>query len=123
MNAQAIYMYQRNPNDQRPNNPQRPNNGSNGNNNGNQGPRDSMTTILFRSLLIVGAMLLAWYLFQYLTQSSNSSSQNVMDIPYSTFYTQVQADNVKTAVFQGQDITRLENTYPTVRFYLFCQLF
>jgi cell division protease FtsH len=113
MDAQAIYMYQRNPNDQRPNSPQRPNNSGNGNNNGNQGPRDSMTTILFRSLLIVGAMLLVWYLFQYFTQSPNSSNQNVMDIPYSTFYTQVQADNVKTAIFQGQDITGdLNNAIP-----------
>jgi len=101
MDAQAIYMYQRNPNDQRPNGPQRPNN--TGNNGG--GPRDSATTILFRSLIIVVVILLAWYFFQYVTQSSNSNNQNVIDIPYSTFYTQIQNDNVKTAVFQGQDIT------------------
>jgi len=101
MNAQAMYMYQRNPNDQRPNGQQRPNNT---NSNGG-GPRDSATTILFRSLLIVGAILLAWYLFTYFTQSSNSNTQNVIDIPYSTFYTQIQNDNVKTAVFQGQNIT------------------
>src|SRR6266851_9770431 len=102
MDAQAIYMYQRNPNDQRPNGPQRPNNSSN--NNGG-GQRDSGTTILFRSLIIVGVLLLAWYLFQYFTQSSNSNNQNVIDIPYSTFYAQIKNDNVKTAVFQGQDIT------------------
>ncbi len=105
MDAQAIYMYQRSPNERRPDVPQRPNNGGNGNNNGNPGPRDSVSTILFRSLLIVGAMLLVWYLFQYFSQGSNSNNQNVIDIPYSTFYTQVQEDNVKTAVFQGQDIT------------------
>src|SRR2546426_3450214 len=101
MDAQAIYMYQRNPNDQRPSGPQRPNNS---NNNGG-GQRDSGTTILFRSLIIVGVLLLAWYLFQYFTQSSNSNNQNVIDIPYSTFYAQVQNNNVETAVFQGQDIT------------------
>ncbi len=101
MDAQAIYMYQRNPNDQRPNGPQRPNN--TGNNGG--GPRDSATTILFRSLIIVVVILLAWYFFQYVTQSSNSNNQKAIDIPYSTFYTQIQNDNVKTAVFQGQDIT------------------
>src|SRR6266568_4620960 len=86
MDAQAIYMFQRN-------------------NNGNPRPRDSMSTILFRSLIIVGVMLLVWYLFQFFAQGSNSNNQNVIDIPYSTFYVQVKDDNVKTAVFQGQDIT------------------
>src|SRR5713226_9001863 len=105
MDAQAIYMYQRNPNERRSDGPQRPNNGGNGNNNGSPRPRDSMSTILFRSLIIVGVMLLVWYLFQFFSQGSNSNNQNVIDIPYSTFYTQVQAGNVKTAVFQGQDIT------------------
>ena len=105
MDAQAIYMFQRNPNERRSDGPQRPNNGSNGNNNGSPRPRDSMSTILFRSLIIVGVMLLVWYLFQFFSQGSNSNNQNVIDIPYSTFYTQVQAGNVKTAVFQGQDIT------------------
>src|SRR6266852_2332922 len=105
MDAQAIYMYQRNPNERRSDGPQRPNNGGNGNNNGSPRPRDSMSTILFRSLIIVGVMLLVWYLFQFFSQGSNSNNQNVIDIPYSTFYTQVKAGNVKTAVFQGQDIT------------------
>src|SRR6266581_1287083 len=105
MDAQAIYMFQRNPNERRSDGPQRPNNGGNGNNNGNPRPRDSMSTILFRSLIIVGVMLLVWYLFQFFAQGSNSNNQNVIDIPYSTFYVQVKDDNVKTAVFQGQDIT------------------
>src|SRR5260221_7989089 len=105
MDAQAIYMYQRNPNERRSDGPQRPNNGGNGNNNGNPRPRDSMSTILFRSLIIVGVMLLVWYLFQFFAQGSNSNNQNVIDIPYSTFYAQVKDDNVKNAVFQGQDIT------------------
>src|SRR6266571_1792200 len=105
MDAQAIYMFQRNPNERRSDGPQRPNNGGNGNNNGNPRPRDSMSTILFRSLIIVGVMLLVWYLFQFFAQGSNSNNQNVIDIPYSTFYAQVKDDNVKTAVFQGQDIT------------------
>ncbi len=105
MDAQALYMYQRNPNEQRPTAPQRrnPNNGGNANNNG--GPRESMTRVLWRSLLIVGVVFLAWYLFQYFTQSPNSNSQKTIDIPYSSFYAQIQSDNVRTAVFQGQDIT------------------
>src|SRR5260370_15869488 len=105
MDAQAIYMFQRNPNERRSDGPQRPNNGSNGNNNGSPRPRDSMSNVLFGSVIIVGVMLLVWYLFQFFSQGSNSNNQNVIDIPYSTFYTQVQAGNVKTAVFQGQDIT------------------
>src|SRR6266446_5765626 len=105
MDAQALYMYQRNPNEQRPTAPQRrnPNNGGNANNNG--GPRESMTRVLWRSLLIVGVVFLAWYLFQYFTQSPNSNSQKTIDIPYTSFYAQIQSDNVRTAVFQGQDIT------------------
>jgi cell division protease FtsH len=50
-------------------------------------------------------VLLAWYLFQFFTQSPTSTSQKTIDIPYSTFYAQIQSNNVKTAVFQGQDIT------------------
>ena len=103
------YMFQRNPNEQGPNgsrqpssNPQRPNSGNNGNNNG--GPKgSSMTSLLLRSLLIVVVLLLAWGLFQYFTSSSNSNTQNIVEVPYSTFYQQVQMDNVKDVVFQGQD--------------------
>jgi cell division protease FtsH len=104
MDAQALYMYQRNPNDQGPGGlPPRPNNGGNGNNGGSSG--GGGTSFLFRTLLIVGAILLSWYLFQFFTQPSSGSQQNVVEIPYSTFYQQVQNDNVKTAVFQGQDVT------------------
>ncbi|HLQ28791.1 MAG TPA: ATP-dependent zinc metalloprotease FtsH [Ktedonobacteraceae bacterium] len=103
------YMFQRNPNEQGPNgsrqpssNPQRPNSGNNGNNNG--GPKgSSMTSLLLRSLLVVVVLLLAWGLFQYFTSSSNSNTQNIVEVPYSTFYQQVQMDNVKDVVFQGQD--------------------
>jgi cell division protease FtsH len=103
------YMFQRNPNEQGPNgsrqpssNPQRPNSGNNGNNNG--GPKgSSMTSLLLRSLFIVVILLLAWGLFQYFTSSSNSNTQNIVEVPYSTFYQQVQIDNVKDVVFQGQD--------------------
>ncbi|GAC1485611.1 MAG: ATP-dependent zinc metalloprotease FtsH [Ktedonobacteraceae bacterium] len=92
-------MYQHNPDEQRLNSPQRPNGG------GSPAPRESGTTILIRSLIFIGVMLLVWYLFQSLTQGSTTTNQNVIDIPYSTFYTQIENNNVKTAVFQGQDIT------------------
>jgi cell division protease FtsH len=57
-----------------------------------------------RTLIIVGVLLLGWYLVQYFfSSSSSSSSPNTIEIPYSTFYQQVEAGNVKDVVFQGQD--------------------
>src|SRR5256714_2419109 len=106
MDAQAINMYQRNPNDQGPNGSQRPNlnNGSNGNNGGGPG-KNGTRSVLIRSLLIVVVVLLAWGLFTFFTQSSNGSPQDVLEVPYSTFYQQGKQDNVKDVVFQGQDAT------------------
>jgi cell division protease FtsH len=115
MDAQAQYMYQRNPNEQRPNSPQRPNSGNNGNGNNGGPPRSSGTALLVRSLIIIGVVLLGWYLFQYFfSQSSSSNNQNVIEVPYSTFYQQVQAGNVKDVTFQGQDATGDFNTAVTV---------
>ncbi|HEU5227810.1 MAG TPA: ATP-dependent zinc metalloprotease FtsH [Ktedonobacteraceae bacterium] len=105
MDAQAIYMYQNNPNDAGPPGSQRPGNGGNGSNGG--GPRDTGTSILIRSILIMVVALVGWYLFQYFTQTNNSdtSGPNVIEVPYSTFYQQVQQGNVESATFQGQDVT------------------
>jgi cell division protease FtsH len=105
MDAQAIYMYQRNPNEQGPNSPQSPNNGNRNGNNGGP-PRNTGTALLVRSLIIIGVILLGWYVFQYFaTQNSTTNNANVVEIPYSTFYQQVQAGNVKEVTFQGQDAT------------------
>src|SRR5579885_393635 len=105
MDAQAIYMYQNTPNDQGPPGPQRPGNGGNGSNGG--GPRDTGTSVLIRSILILVVVLVGWYLFQYFTQSNSSSTSgpNVLEVPYSTFYQQLQQGNVDSAIFQGQDVT------------------
>ena len=106
MDAQAIHLYQRNPNEQVPNSPQGPNSGSNGNKNGNNGgpPRFTGSALIVRSLIIIGVILLGWYLFQYFfNPSTSSTSTNTIEIPYSTFYQQVQAGNVKDVTFQGQD--------------------
>ena len=104
MDAQARYMFQRNPNDQGPNGSQRPNGG--GSNGGNKKPGStSMTALILRSLLIVFIVLLAWGVFQYFSQSANSNASNVVEVPYSTFYQQVQNNNVKDVMFQGQDAT------------------
>src|SRR5947208_1243976 len=103
MDTQAIYMYQRNPNDQGPNGSQRPN--LNNSNNGGGPGKKGTSSVLIRSLLIVVVVLLAWGLFTFFTQSSNGTPQDVLEVPYSTFYQQVKQDNVKDVVFQGQDAT------------------
>ncbi|MDQ6644248.1 MAG: ATP-dependent metallopeptidase FtsH/Yme1/Tma family protein, partial [Chloroflexota bacterium] len=110
----ATYMFQRNPNEPGQNGSQRPNNGNNGDN-GSGGPKKSITSsLLVRSLLIVVVVLLGWGLFQYFTQSSNSGPQDVLEVPYSTFYQQVQQDNVQNVVFAGQDATGSFKTDITV---------
>src|SRR5947209_4588897 len=103
MDAQARYMYQRNPNEPGQNGSRGPNNGGSGNN-GNGPKRPSTRTLIMRSLLLVLAVLLGWYLFQFFTQGS-SNQPNTGEVPYSTFYQQVQQNNVKDVVFQNQDAT------------------
>ena len=107
MDAQARYMYQNNPNDPNARTPQRPDNGGNGGNNAG-GPKDNGTSLLVRSILLILVVLAGWYIFQYFfaqNNNSTSSGPNVIDIPYSTFYQQVQANNVQDATIQGQDVT------------------
>jgi len=115
MDAQAIYMYQ-NPNDQGPRGTQRPNpnNGGGGANGNNGGKRDG-TSLLVRGILIVVVLLLGYWVFTYFTASNNNanSGPNVVEVPYSTYYQQVQAGNVKNAVFQGQDVTGSFNSAVT----------
>ncbi len=111
MDAQAIYMFQRNPNESGPNGSQRPNNGSN---NGGGPPKNTMMPLIARTLLIAVGILVIWGLFQYFTQSSNNTPKDLLEVPYSTFYQQVQQDNVHNVVFQGQDATGTFNNAITV---------
>ena len=95
------YMYQRSPND-RPNIPQRPD--PIGGNNGNGGPpHPSGSRLIVRTLIILGLLLLGWYLIQFFTQGSSSSNPNAVEIPYSTFYQEVTDGHVKDVTFSGQD--------------------
>jgi cell division protease FtsH len=99
------WLFQRNPNEG-PNGGPRPNNGNGGNGGNGSGNGPNGTSLLIRTLLLVGVLFLGWYLFQYFTSSSSSSSnQTVIEVPYSTFYQQVQDNNVQSVVFQGQDAT------------------
>src|SRR5438876_2962393 len=117
MDAQAIYMYN-NPTptrrSQRPgNNGNDGNNGNNGNNSG--GPKDSGMSLLIRSIIIIVVLLIGWYLFEVFTQSNNSSTTSAIEIPYSTFYQQVEDNNVQSAIFQGQDATGTLKSSITIR--------
>src|SRR5579859_4511067 len=102
MDAQAIYMYQNNQNDPGSRGTQRPNNGGNG----AGGPQNNGGSYLFRTFIIAVIVLVLWYAFQFFTtNNSSSTSQNTIEIPYSTFYHQVESNNVESVVFQGQDAT------------------
>ncbi len=105
MDAQAKYMFQRNPNERGPNGPQRPNGGGNGPNGNSGGPPQGRSTgsLITRTILIVAVVLLGYILFQYFT-GANNSNQNVEEVPYSTFFQQVESHNVKDVVFNGQDV-------------------
>src|ERR1051326_1892907 len=112
MDVGTKYMYQRSPKD-RPPMAQRPD--SNGGNNGNGGPqRPSGSRLIVRTLIILGLLLLGWYLIQFFTQGSNNSNPNAVEIPYSTFYQEVTAGNVKDVAFSGQDANGEFKTPQTV---------
>ena len=116
MKAQArwrqwrTWFFQRNPNEGPNGGPRRGN--GNGGSGGGSGPNG--TSLLIRTLLLVGVLFLGWYLFQYFTSNTNSNTQNVIEVPYSTFYQQVQDNNVQSVVFQGQDATGTFKTAVTV---------
>src|SRR5438128_2472192 len=103
METQATHLYQRDPYDQSPTGRQRSNNGSNGSNGGS--PRNNRRQGLKLVLLIVGIVLIFCAISQHFSHGANVQGQNVGELPYSAFYQQVQAGNVKDATFQGQDIT------------------
>ena len=98
MDAQATtYMYQ-NPNDSGQRGSQRPNNGGN---DSNPGGGSNGNSILFRVVILLVAVGAVVYLFSLFTQSGTPSSGNSMDIPYSKFYSEVQARHVEQVTFQG----------------------
>jgi cell division protease FtsH len=103
MATHVTHLYQRNSNDQSPTGPQRSNHGSNGSNGGS--PPNNNRRILNLVLLIAGIVLIFWILPQLFSPGANVHGPNVGELPYSAFYQQVQAGNVKDATFQGQDVT------------------
>ncbi len=104
MDAQANYLYQRNPNDAGPNGPQRQGPGGDGNGGNGGSPGPSGMSWLVRSVIIIAIVLLGWYLISFFFNPGSGSAPNAIEIPYSTFQQQLQAGNVKDVVFQGQDV-------------------
>src|SRR5260221_4832447 len=102
MYTQVTHLYQRGPHDQSPTGQQHSNNGSNGSNGGS--PRNNNRQALKFSLIILGIVFILWAVALSFSQGSNVQ-HNVGELPYSAFYQQVQAGNVKDVTFQGQDIT------------------
>lgn len=103
MDTQVVRMYQRNTGDQGPTG--RRSSGDGSNNSNGSSPRNNGRQLLKLSLLIVGIVLISWSFIQFFSQGPSGNEQSVGEVPYSAFYRQVQADNVKDATFQGQDIT------------------
>src|SRR5437588_10158138 len=100
MDTQVTHLYQRAPQEQGPSGGQRSNKGSDGGS-----PRNNNRQGWKISLLIAGIVLAFWVLPLLFAQGAQAPGQPVGELPYSAFYQQVQAGNVKDATFQGQDIT------------------
>ena len=61
---------------------------------------------LNRWLLVIVLVMLGIYAYSFFTQNSNNNTNQVDQLAYSAYYDQINAGNIKTAVFNGQtDIT------------------
>ncbi|TMC16044.1 MAG: cell division protein FtsH, partial [Chloroflexi bacterium] len=59
-----------------------------------------------RWLLIIVLVMLGIYAYSYLNPANTSNTSNRDELTYSSFYSQINDGNIKTAVFNGQtDIT------------------
>ncbi len=89
------------------NSPQRPPNPLRGNGglpNGQPGGRGGSN--LNRWLLIIVLVMLGIYAYSYFNPANNTGTSQVDQLTYNAFYDQINAGNVKTAIFNGQtDIT------------------
>jgi cell division protease FtsH len=101
MDTHVTHLYQRAPQEQDPSGRQHSNNGSNGDSPRNNSPQG------WKIYLLIAGIVLAFWAFSLLFAQGAQvpPGQPVGELPYSAFYHQVQAGNVKDATFQGQDIT------------------
>jgi cell division protease FtsH len=106
MKTEQRFLYHIQPDDQVPTDLRHSNTDSEGHNSGGSSPQHKGMPPWIRSLLIVGIMLAIWYLVPiFLSPGTQTNGQPVVEIPYSTFYQQVEAGNVKNAIIEGQEVT------------------
>src|SRR5437763_5886021 len=105
MKTERTFLYHIKPDDQISSDLRRSNTASEGHNSGGNRPQHKGIPSWIRSLLIVGLILASWYLVQFFfSPGTQTNGQPVVEIPYSTFYQQVEAGNVKNAVIEGQEV-------------------
>jgi cell division protease FtsH len=114
MDAQATYLYQRNPNDGGPNGQQRPGRGGDSNNGNGGPPTTTGTSWLIRGIIIIGIVLLGYWIFTSFFNNANSSSSSTIELPYNTFLSQVESNNIKDVTFSGTDVSGDFKTSQTV---------
>ena len=69
-----------------------------------QGPQKRPASNLNRWLLVLVVIMLAFYIYNYFSNSTaNTNTPNADQITYTDFYQQIQAHNIKTATFIGQN--------------------
>ncbi len=84
--------------------PQRPNQLRPGGGPNGQAPQGGSP--LNRWLLIIVLIMLAIYGYSYFNSNNNATSSQRTELTYNQFYDQINAGNIKTAIFNGQvDIT------------------
>ncbi len=106
MDTQLTHVYHRNSNDQGPDRRQHPHNPDYGDDVNGNDPRKKGTYPLRVFLIIIALIsLLAIVPLLLNPQGSMMNGQQIVELPYSSFYQQVMNGNIKVAIFQGQDIT------------------
>jgi cell division protease FtsH len=77
----------------------------------NRGPQNRSSPGLNRWLLILVAIMLIIYIYNYFNTSTQSNTPSRDEISYTDFYKQIEANNIKSATFIGQtDIIGQFNT-------------
>jgi len=71
-----------------------------------QTPQGGGSSNLNRWLLVIVLVMLGIYAYSFFSQNNNNNTNQVDQITYSAYYDQINAEHIKTAVFNGQvDIT------------------
>ena len=79
---------------------QRP--GNSGGPNGQGGPQKRPSYNLNRWLLVLVAIMLVVYIYNYFSSSTQTNTPKVDNISYTQLYQEINAKNIKTATFVGQ---------------------